>query len=138
MMAVRQDNRQSLDIASMLALKLFVEAGNEPVRVIERIAAALINQMRAREAGQNLPSPDRKLWHDPAAFAELHSSITQDSLAICNRIARRALSDSFIDPTGGANAFHRFEDIPEWAFGEMPLFEVGAFVFYRLSTDDRA
>jgi len=108
-------------------------AGDESVRVLEALAAALINRLdeddaaveAAAEALEELRGPG--LFEAPAAWI----GGSDERLALCRRIARRALRRSLADPTGGATAFHRIDASPSWARRLMPVAVCGSFLFYR-------
>ena len=96
-----------------LTLKLLDLAGSESVRVVEALAAALVNDLRER--------PEEAI-HDWSDAASPLPGLCEDGrviddigcrLALCRRVARRALRGSLTDPTRGANAFHRIEASPE-------------------------
>ena len=114
-----------------LTLRLLDLAGEETVRVVEALAAALVNGLRERseEAVDD--------WSDAAASP---AGLCEDGrviddfgcrLALCRRVARRALRGSLADPTRGANAFHRIEASPDWARGLLPVAMYGPYLFYR-------
>lgn len=108
-------------------------AGDESVRVLEALAAALVNRLEqdeaaveaAAEALEELRGPG--LSEAPAAWV----GSSDHQLALCRRIARRALRRSLFDPTGGATAFHRIDASPSWARRLMPVAVCGSFLFYR-------
>jgi hypothetical protein len=114
-----------------LTLKLLDLAGGESVRVIEALAAALVNDLRER--------PEEPI-HDWSDAASAPPGLCEDGraiddfgcrLALCRRVARRALRGSLSDPTRGANAFHRIEASPDWARGLLPVATYGPYLFYR-------
>jgi hypothetical protein len=113
-----------------LTLMLLDLAGADSVRVIEALAAALVNDLRDR------PEEAAEDWSAAAA----PTGLCEDAHMIgdfgcrhglCRRIARRALRGSLTDPTRGANAFHRIEASPEWARGLLPVAMYGPYLFYR-------
>jgi hypothetical protein len=114
-----------------LTFALLDLAGDESVRVVEALAAALVNDLHLR--------PDRALesWSRPASPArglceDDHSAPAfERRLCVCRRIARRALRGSLADPTEGANAFHRIEASPRWARELLPIATYGSYLFYR-------
>ena len=113
-----------------LTLMLLDLAGADSVRVIEALAAALVNDLRER------PEEAAEDWSAAAAPAGLceDASVIGDfgcRLGLCRRIARRALRGSLTDPTRGANAFHRIEASPDWARGLLPVAMYGPYLFYR-------
>jgi len=112
---------------------LFELAGNQHVRVIEALAAVLTRRGReglcGRPSGTSEPARERR-------FASLAGDT--DSVArrpICQRIARRALRGSLIDPTRGATAMHRIDVIPAWSRNFLPVGMFGPFLFYRLTPE---
>jgi N-acetylmuramoyl-L-alanine amidase len=118
-----------------LALTLLALGGDQSVRVIEALAATLVNR-RGRPSGDRvlglceLPSPG--FWHaEPACTC-------REMLKLCRRVARRALRGSLADLTLGAGAFHRFEDNPDWARDLLPVASFGSFLFYQLPAPERA
>ena len=110
-----------------LTLKLLDLAGSESVRVLEALAAALVN---------DLPEEAIRDWSEAASPPGLceDGRVIDDfgcRLALCRRVARRALRGSLTDPTRGANAFHRIEASPDWARGLLPVATYGPYLFYR-------
>ena len=113
-----------------LSLTLLDLAGGESVRVIEALAAALVNDLHER--------PDEAYSDWPVAasatgLCEDHRVIEDigGRLGLCRRVARRALRGSLTDPTRGANAFHRIEASPDWARELLPVAVYGPYLFYR-------
>jgi hypothetical protein len=113
-----------------LTLTLLDLAGADSVRVIEALAAALVNDLRERaeDTAQD--------WSAPPALAGLCEDglVVRDfecRLGLCRRVARRALRGSLTDPTRGANAFHRIEASPDWARELLPVAVYGPYLFYR-------
>ena len=113
-----------------LALTLLDLAGDESVRVIEALAAALVNDLNER------PEEAAAAW----PVAESPGGLCEDGpgaadfgcrLGLCRRVARRALRGSLADPTRGANAFHRIEASPDWARELLPVAVYGSYLFYR-------
>lgn len=114
-----------------LTLKLLDLAGSESVRVVEALAAALVNDLHERP---------EEVTQDWSAAAAPLPGLCEDGrviedfgcrLALCRRVARRALRGSLTDPTRGANAFHRIEASPDWARGLLPVATFGPYLFYR-------
>ena len=123
---------QDADLAreEALTLTLLDLAGADSVRVIEALAAALVNGLRERpeEAPEHwsVPAPPAGLCEDAHIIANFGCR-----LGLCRRIARRALRGSLADPTRGANAFHRIEASPDWARELLPVATYGPYLFYR-------
>ena len=114
-----------------LALTLFTLGNDESVRVLEALAAALVNRVRQprHDHGIGLSEPP------PAGFCHTTAANSDgEMLQLCRRIARRALRGSLADPTVGAGAFHRLEDNPAWARDLLPVASFGPFLFYQLPT----
>jgi spore germination cell wall hydrolase CwlJ-like protein len=53
------------------------------------------------------------------------------ALAICRRVAARAIAGALPDPTGGATHFHDAAALPGWAIGRPASAEIGGLCFYR-------
>ena len=119
------------DLEERLTFALLDLAGTESVRVVEALAAALVNDLDDRPDG----APDN--WSgaalSPSGLCEDGWSIDdlESRLGLCRRVARRALRGSITDPTGGANAFHRIEASPPWARELLPIAMYGPYLFYR-------
>jgi N-acetylmuramoyl-L-alanine amidase len=113
-----------------LSLTLLDLAGTESVRVIEALAAALVNDLHERpdEASVDWPGvvPATGLCEDSRVIDDFGGR-----LGLCRRVARRALRGSLTDPTRGANAFHRIEASPDWARELLPVAVYGPYLFYR-------
>jgi hypothetical protein len=130
----RSEPRQiGLALAERLADALFDLAGDQDVRVIEAVAAVLARRWARRsrdEPGNSL----RGLSEATAARPFAHEASDPDTVirrAICQRIARRALHGSLVDPTRGATAVHRIDDSPTWSRNLLPIGMFGPFLFYR-------
>ena len=119
----------SLALVERLADALFDLAGDQDVRVIEALAAVLARRWR-----RGCHSPLRGL-SEPAAAPRFGSQASDaDGVmrrAICQRIARRALHGSLVDPTRGATAVHRIDVNPAWSRDLLPIGMFGPFLFYR-------
>ncbi len=50
---------------------------------------------------------------------------------MAERTARRALAGAIDDPSRGADCFHRYGDLPDWASRRKPVAHLGELVFYR-------
>ena len=127
-MPPEQDADHVREEALTLALLDLAEA--DSVRVIEALAAALVNDLRAR------PEDPVQDWSAPSAPTGLceDGRVMRDfecRLGLCRRVARRALRGSLTDPTRGANAFHRIEASPDWARELLPVAVYGPYLFYR-------
>jgi N-acetylmuramoyl-L-alanine amidase len=120
------DHRSSIEA---LALTLLTLGGDQSVRVLEALAAALVNRARQHNGdhGSGLCEPPPPDFRHPTA-----AHVTGGKLELCHRIARRALRGSLADPTVGAGAFHRLEDNPAWARDLLPVATFGSFLFYQL------
>ena len=136
-----------------LALTLWAEAAERPVRAIEALAALVVNRARMAAAGEAARlrfAPGRMAdvawplllgWACRAPFlfacwnprhAALRCAPEGDlALAVCRRIARRAATGTLPDPTAGAIHLHDAGTLPGWALGRVPAAEIGGLVFYR-------
>ncbi|HEY8610987.1 MAG TPA: hypothetical protein VIL69_06820, partial [Roseomonas sp.] len=143
-----------MDATEILARTLYAEAGARPVRAIEALAALAVNRARAamprpaRIPGAapfapgghaRLPEPDARdlaeACRDPflfpsrnprhASHALLASPPPDDpALAICRRVAGRAVRGALTDPTSGATHWHPAERLPGWAVTREPTDEI--------------
>jgi len=112
-----------------IAAALLHLAGNENVRVIEALASTIANALKTGvEADHSFAFGRTRLLRYPSTLA---SDKTQKTAAF-RRIARRALSDTIADPTRGATAFHRIEEVPTWSKRLLPIAVFGSFLFYRI------
>ena len=137
--------RREAGAAEVLALTLWGEAADRPVRTLEAVAAVVMTRVRLAAApagpvhlGQGVAAVCRApfqfaCWHPghprQRALAELPAGA---DLGPCRRVAARALSGALPDPTGGATHYHAAERLPRWALGRVPSVEIGGLVFYRL------
>ena len=78
-----------------------------------------------QSAGGHPSHPGRGARADPETRED-------PAVAICQRIAARALSGALPDPTRGATHYHAADTLPRWAVGQVPVAEAGGLVFYRL------
>lgn len=114
------------------ALALFHMAGEESIRVIEALAAALANRgsgggLSGEEPG-TVPRQGTGLAEAAVGWAPADGPKWQ----ACQRIARRAVRGSLADLTCGATAFHHIEASPEWCREHLPVAVHGPFLFYRI------
>jgi hypothetical protein len=114
-----------------LADTLLDLAGNQQVRVIEALAAVLTRRGAGglRHPGLSEPALARPF----TTLAEDTDSVARR--AVCQRIARRALRGSLVDPTRGATAVHRIDDVPAWSRDLLAIGMFGPFLFYRLTPE---
>jgi N-acetylmuramoyl-L-alanine amidase len=142
--------------AETLALTLWAEAAARPVRAIEALAALVVNRARAAAAGEAALlrfAPGAAAgagwplllgracrapflfgcWNrrDPRHAALAAAPEGDPALAVCRRIARRAVAGNLPDPTGGATHWHDASGLPGWALGRVPTAEVGGLAFYK-------
>jgi hypothetical protein len=113
---------------------LFALAGDQAVRVIEAVAAVLA---RPWPDGSRDIATTYGLSEDAAAYRRAGDPPAADATGrweICQRIARRALRGSLVDPTRGATAMHRIDVSPAWSRDLLPIGMFGPFLFYRLAS----
>jgi hypothetical protein len=130
MRAERAPALDSGDRASVerLAATLLTVGADQSVRVLEALAAALVNGR-----GQACPGQDPGLAETELS-AFIHQPLAgfcQTKLELGRRVARRALRGSLVDPTLGATTFHRIEANPAWARDLLPIAAIGSFLFYK-------
>jgi N-acetylmuramoyl-L-alanine amidase len=136
--------RHSRDIET-LARTLYAEAGTQPVRAIEALAALAMNRVRAAARpggpthwGEGIAGVCRAPFQFPcwnrkdAKHERLLAAAATPGLDACRRVATRAASGTLRDPTGGATHWHAAERLPTWAVGRVASAEIGGLVFYRL------
>ncbi|MDB5317867.1 MAG: cell wall hydrolase [Rhodospirillales bacterium] len=138
---------RSVTSVEVLAMTLWGEAAERPVRAIEGVAAAIINRVRMvaapdgpRHWGRGVGGVCRApfqfgCWHPrhPRHAPMLALGEDDVALAMCRRIAARAASGVLPDPTGGATHYHAAARLPAWAVGRVPEAEIGGLLFYRLA-----
>ncbi len=125
----RAGQQASASLVEGLAARLFDLAGDQDVRVIEALAAVLAKQW---QEDHRHPQPGLSEAAAPARFAdEASGPETAMRRGICQRIARRALRGSLVDPTRGATAVHRVDVSPPWSRDLLPIGMFGPFLFYR-------
>ncbi len=129
-----------MSAAEVLALTLWGEAAGRPVRAIEGLAALVMNRARAAVphwgpgvAGVCRAPFQFPCWNrnDPRHAALLEVPPGDGALAICRRVAARAVAGALPDPTGGATHVHDATALPGWAVGRAASAEIGGFCFYR-------
>ncbi len=153
-----QPNRLAAAAAAeeLLARILYAEAGARPVRAIEALACLALNRARAvlataeartRFAGDAAPETLARamiaVLRAPFQFPvrhpahERHALFTTPiegdaALAVCRRVAGRAMLGALPDLTAGAMLWHDALRQPGWALGRVPSLEAGGLAFYRL------
>lgn len=55
------------------------------------------------------------------------------ALAMCRRVAARALAGALPNPAPGATHWHTLAVLPGWAVGRVPVAEAGGLALYRLA-----
>ncbi|MCX7932878.1 MAG: cell wall hydrolase [Rhodovarius sp.] len=136
--------------AEILARTLHAEAGGCPARGIEALAALILNRARAAlacptararfSAGRTAPDLVGMValvclapFQFPALRRTPRPAEDDPVLAMCRRIAARALAGSLPDLAQGATHFHRLSELPAWAIGRQPVAEKGGLALYRLA-----
>ena len=126
--------------AAVLALTLRAEPGSRAVKALEALAALIMNRAAAKLQpwGDGVEGVCRAPFQFPcwdlrrSARAELNADPEDIRLAICRRIAARAVSGVLADPTDGATHYHGDDVQPSWAMTHVPVAEIGGLLFYRL------
>jgi len=130
---------RAIDI-EILAMTLWAEAADKPVRAIEALAALVMNRLQAGRDPQarHIAAICRApflftCWNrrDPRHAALRAIPPGDAALAMCRRIARRAATGLLPDPTQGATLWHDAAHLPPWALGQANTAEIGGLCFYR-------
>jgi N-acetylmuramoyl-L-alanine amidase len=125
-------------LVECLALQLLALAGDQSVRTIEALASVLTNREHdgpiAAGGASSMDAPPAVCAPEAKASVHQEAEWTEASgkLPLCRRVARRAVHRSLLDPTAGANAFHRIDASPNWSKKSLPVATFGPFLFYRL------
>lgn len=131
--------------AAILALTLYAEAGDRPLRAIEALAALVMNRHRSGQGhwGQGITGICRAPFQFPCwnsrhphharlrAAAPGGEAARSAQMELCRRVALRALAGALPDPTGGATHMHADDSQPSWSIGRTPVAEIGGLIFYR-------
>jgi hypothetical protein len=115
-----------------LARRLLALAGDQSVRTVEALAAVLTNHEDDGALSLDDASAICPPGGEASAWQGAGRTEPSGELSFCRRVARRAVRRSLLDPTGGANAFHRIDACPGWSRGSLPVASFGSFLFYRL------
>jgi N-acetylmuramoyl-L-alanine amidase len=115
-----------------LAVRLLALAGDQSVRTVEALAAVLTNQGDEGALSLDDASAICPPGGEASAWQEAGRTESNGKFSLCRRVARRAVRRSLLDPTGGANAFHRIDASPGWSRRSLPVATFGSFLFYRL------
>jgi spore germination cell wall hydrolase CwlJ-like protein len=135
------EKRQAADV---LARTLYGEARGETVRGKEAVAAVVLNRVKRARArggywwGGTVEAVCLKPWqfscwneNDPNRKKALAATARNRTFQVCQRIARRAVTDGLKDPTRGATHYHAKTVRPPWARGRTPSAVVGNHLFYN-------
>ena len=119
----------------ILARTIYGEARGETVRGKEAVASVIVNRMRRARArggywwGDSIEQVCLKPWqfscwneNDPNRKKIEAVEPGHRVFDTCLRIARRAVSGSLKDPTGGATHYHTLDANPPWARGRPAVF----------------
>ncbi len=129
----------------VLARTIYGEARGELVRGKEAVAAVVINRVRRARArggqfwwGNDIESVCLKpyqfsCWNPGDPNRSKIEAVGRDNRVFqsCLRVARRAVSGTLKDPTGGATHYHVNSIFPPWARGKAACAEIGAHHFYN-------
>ncbi len=136
------DHDKATDI---LARTLWAEARGEQLMGIEAVANVIINRVtHAKQQGGFWWGNDViAVCQKPAQFScwtkadpnyfKLQNVTPDDRVfAMCQRIARRAISGVLTDNTQRATHYHADTIQPKWAVGVTPIITIGHHIFYRI------
>ena len=131
-------------VIDTLARTIWGEARGESVRGREAVAACIMNRVAKAEArgghwwGSTVVEVCRAPWqfscwneNDPNREKLLAVDRRDRTFQICQRIARRAVRGTLVDPTDGATHYHHEDIMPWWAKGRSPTRKIGRHLFYR-------
>ncbi|EHM03519.1 hypothetical protein HMPREF9946_00002 [Acetobacteraceae bacterium AT-5844] len=141
--SVNHVQARTLAPQEVFALTLWAEAGTRSVRAIEALACTIMNRVRRGDAGEAgrwgrgvagvCRAPFQySCWNPrhPRHLLVLAPPPGDPALAMCRRIATRAMAGLLHDATGGATHHHAEEELPRWAVARTPCAELGGFLFY--------
>lgn len=137
----------------ILARTLHVEAGGCALRGIEALAVLVLRRARMALAcdearlrfAQGAPAGGEAAMVAAVCRAPFQFGCWRPGgpawdvagedahLAMCHRVAVRALAGSLPDMAPGATHWHDARSLPAWAIGRMPLAETGGLALYRLA-----
>jgi N-acetylmuramoyl-L-alanine amidase len=128
---------RSVTSVEVLAMTLWGEAAERPVRAIEGVAAAIINRVRmvaAPEGPRHWGRGVGGVCRAPFQFGCWHPRHPRHApmLILGMDDVARAASGVLPDPTKGSTHYHAAARLPAWAVGRVPEAEIGGLVFYRL------
>ncbi|GGG50175.1 hypothetical protein GCM10010964_41810 [Caldovatus sediminis] len=149
--APRREGRDRAAATEILARTLLGEAAGRPVRAVEAVAAVVMNRVRLAAApggpshrGRGIAGVCRAPLRFPCGTSRHRRRTAMPdapegdaALALCRRVAARAVAGALPDPTGGATRYHDAATLPRWAIGAVPVAEIGGLVFYRLDDAGR-
>ncbi len=128
----------------VLARTIYGEARGEAVRGKEAVAAVVMNRVRVSHQkggywwGDTVEAVCKKpwqfsCWNEGDVNLEKIRTVKPGHKVFdsCVRIARRALSGTLTDPTGGATHYHHMDASPPWSRARAPLAEIGRHLFYK-------
>ena len=142
-----------MNAPEILARTLHAEAGSCALRGIEALAALIIRRARMAMACE-LASTRFAHGAAPGSEAAMVVAVCQapfqfgcwrrggeawdaaedsQTLAMCRRVAIRALAGTLPDLAPGATHWHALHALPAWAVGRMPVAETGGLALYRLA-----
>lgn len=130
----------------ILARTLWGEARADSVRIKEAIAAVVLNRvtLAKQRFGKDwwgttvveacLASGQFPCWRLTPEYRASLMQVpdTDPDLAICRRIAARAVRGALVDPTYGATHYRRPREHPLWAERRKPKVRIGSFKFYQI------
>ncbi len=139
--------------SEILARTLHAEAAGCALRGVEALAALIIRRARMAMACEVAST---RFAHGAVAVGEAAMVVAvcqapfqfgcwrqggaaweaapdSDALAMCRRVAIRALAGSLPDLAPGATHWHALHAMPAWALGRMPVAETGGLALYRLA-----
>ena len=124
----------------VLARTIWGEARGEGREGMLAVSAVVINRVRNRRWPGDVVAVCQQpyqfsCWNynDPNLNKLLYVGEEDPMFQVALGLAALQLSDSFIDPTDGADHYHTKDILPYWAKGEQPTITIGRHKFYRLA-----
>jgi spore germination cell wall hydrolase CwlJ-like protein len=144
------DETSRVKTQDILARTIWGEARGETLNGKEAVANVILNRFKLAQRrgsfwwGNTIEEICQKpmqfsCWnHNDPNYPKLIAVTEADQqFAICQRIARRALSGVLPDHTFDADHYHEASIHPNWSEGRVPTATIGHHVFYQLEKQEK-